>query len=199
MMMMMMIVKMMMISLEPVQPSLEFPMSSLAHFFCQVIMRMMGLENGPYWVINYIFWFLIYVLFCFLMLLIASLAQLPSGYRIGLFTKQEPSVHFVFFFLFIHHTIAHAFLWTTVLRSARTSSICATLFVLGFSLIAWLCWGFGNFFNSLTVADSLRTFITIFPLWNFYRGLSEYYEYAYAASRSGGTGLTWAKMANDPR
>ena len=162
-------------------------------------MRMMGLGNAPYWFINYIFWFIIYALFIFMLLLVASLARLPSGYTIGLFTKQEPSVHFVFFLLFFNNTIAFAFLWTTLLRSARTSSIAATLYVLGFSLIAWLCWGVGNFFNSTSVSKDLVNFITLFPLWSLYRGFNEYYQYAYVAARSGGEGLTWSKMASDPR
>uniref|UniRef100_A0A7S4NY30 ABC transporter domain-containing protein n=1 Tax=Guillardia theta TaxID=55529 RepID=A0A7S4NY30_GUITH len=165
----------------------------------RVIMRMMGLGNAPYWFINYIFWFIIYALFIFMLLLVASLARLPSGYTIGLFTKQEPSVHFVFFLLFFNNTIAFAFLWTTLLRSARTSSIAATLYVLGFSLIAWLCWGVGNFFNSTSVSKDLVNFITLFPLWSLYRGFNEYYQYAYVAARSGGQGLTWSKMATDPR
>jgi hypothetical protein len=50
---------------------------------------MMGLGTSAYWIINYLFWLLIYAAFAFLFVLIASLVRLPSGYSLGLLTHQD--------------------------------------------------------------------------------------------------------------
>ncbi len=54
----------------------------------RVMMRMMGLGTAAYWAINYAFWVAVYVLFAVAFSAIAVAVQLPSGYRIGLFTRQ---------------------------------------------------------------------------------------------------------------
>jgi len=165
----------------------------------RVMMRMMGLGTSAYWLINYLFWLLIYSVFTFLFVLIGSTASLPSGYTIGIFTRTDPSVHVVFFLFFINNTIAFAFLIATLIRFSRTASISATLFVIIMSLIANLAWDSGNFFNSASVSDDFKNFITLFPVWNFYRGWNEYREYAGIAARFGIPGMSWSDMANDPR
>jgi hypothetical protein len=117
----------------------------------RVMMRMMGLSSSAYWIINYIFWFIIYALFLFLFIVVASILRLPSGYTIEFITKQNYGVHFVFMFLFLNNAIAFAFLWATLIRFSRTASISATLWVLAMSLIAYLAWESGNFFNAKNV------------------------------------------------
>ena len=52
-------------------------------------------------------------------------------------------MHFVFFFLFVNQTIAFSMLWATLLRSARTAQIAATLWVIAMSVIAWTAWDGG--------------------------------------------------------
>jgi hypothetical protein len=52
-------------------------------------MRMMGLGTSAYWVINYVFWFILYVLFTIIFVFIASVVSLPSGYKLGVFTRQD--------------------------------------------------------------------------------------------------------------
>jgi hypothetical protein len=93
------------------------------------------------------------------------------------------SIHFVFFFLFINHTIAFAMLWASVIRLSRSAQIGATLWVIGMSVIASTAWDSGNFFNTDTISTDLKTFITIWPIWGFYRGWGEYKEYAQQVRR----------------
>jgi len=165
----------------------------------RVMMRMMGLSSTAYWVINYCFWFVVYVLFVIIFLLLASIIQLPSGYTLGMITKQDYSVHLIFFFLFVNHTISFAFLWATLIRVARNASVSAVLWVLSMSLIAYLAWDQGNFWNARNVSQDAKNFITIFPVWNFYRGLSEFKEYASLASITNNPGMTWSDISSDPR
>ena len=47
----------------------------------RVMMRMMGLGTTAYWTINYLFWCLVYAVFCFIFMSLASIVRLPSGYR----------------------------------------------------------------------------------------------------------------------
>jgi len=165
----------------------------------RVMMRMMGLGTSAYWLINYLFWLAIYTVFVFLFVLIGSIAALPSGYTIGIFTRTDPSVHFIFFIFFMNNTIAFAFLLASIIKFSRTASISATLFVIIMSLIANLAWDSGNFFNSLTVSNDFKNFITLFPVWNFYRGWTEYRYYAGIAARFGTSGMSWSDLSDDPR
>lgn len=69
----------------------------------RIMMRMMGLGSVAYWVINYLFWFLIYVIFTSIFVLLGSVGRLPSGYTIGIFTKQDYGsvVRFLLVFSFV--------------------------------------------------------------------------------------------------
>ena len=106
----------------------------------RVMMRMMGLGTTAYWLINYIFWFVMYFFFTFIFVLLGSVLQLPSGYTIGIFTRQDYSIHFIFFFLFINNTVSFAFLLSTIIKASRTASISSVLFVIIMSLIGYLAW-----------------------------------------------------------
>jgi len=162
-------------------------------------MRMMGMGTAAYWVINYLFWLVLYVIFTFIFLLVGSTIRLPSGYQLGLFTKQQASIHIVFFLLFINSSIAFAMLWASVISSSKIAQIAATLWVVGMSVIAWTAWDTGNFFNTDIISTELKTFITLWPIWSFYRGWSEYREYTNQASFLGRSGIQWSDVMNDPR
>jgi hypothetical protein len=67
------------------------------------------------------------------------------------------------------------------------------------SVIAWTAWDSGNFFNAENISNGLKTFITIWPIWGFYRGWGEYKEFAGQAARLGTSGLQWSDISGDPR
>ena len=90
-------------------------------------------------------------------------------------------------------------LWASVIRLAKAAQISATLWVLCMTGIAWTAWDSGNVFNTDTVSDGFKTFITLWPIWGFYRGLSEYQEFATKAARLGTNGLQWADVNEDPQ
>ena len=167
----------------------------------RIIMKMMGLGTGAYWIINYAFWIFVYSLFSLIFLAVASFVQLPSGYKVGIITRQSYSMHFVLFFLFINHTVSFAMLCATLFRSARVSQIFTTLWILVMSLIAWTAWdtSSGNFFNSETVSRDLKNLITIIPVWSFYRAWTEYVEYSQQAAFRGTSGLQWSDLETDPQ
>jgi hypothetical protein len=165
----------------------------------RIMMRMMGLGTRAYWTINYIFWVLVYAIFALIFLTVASLVRLPSGYRAGIITKQNYSIHFVLLFLFINHTVSFAILCAALFRSARVSQIVSTLWVLGMCLIAWTAWDSGNLFNSETVPAAVKNLITVVPVWSFYRAWIEYVEYSQQAAYRGTSGLEWSDLSSDPR
>ena len=112
-------------------------------------------------------------------------------------TRQRCSIHVVFFFLFINQTISFAMLWASIIRSARTAQISATLWVLCMAVIAWTAWGTGNVFNADTVPEGLKTFITLWPIWGFFRGWGEFQEFASDAAIMGSNGLRWSDVNTD--
>jgi hypothetical protein len=88
------------------------------------------------------------------------------------------SIHFVFFMLFVNQTIAFALFWAAVVRSSKAAQIGSTLWVLAMTVIAYTAWDIGNFFNTDAISNGLKTFITLWPIWGFYRGWEEYREFA---------------------
>jgi TM2 domain-containing membrane protein YozV len=52
------------------------------------MMRMMGLGTVAYWTINYLFWFVIYLIYTAIFVVLGSVVYLPSGYKLGMFTRQ---------------------------------------------------------------------------------------------------------------
>ena len=165
----------------------------------RIMMRMMGLGTQAYWTINYIFWVAVYSLFSIIFIGAASVVQLPSGYKPGIITRQNYSIHFVLLFLFVNHTVSFAILCAALFRSARVSQIITTLWILGMTLIAWTAWDSGNLFNSETVPDSMKNLITIIPVWSFYRAWVEFVEYSQQAAFRGTPGLQWSDLSSDPR
>lgn len=165
----------------------------------RIMMRMMGLGTRAYWTINYIFWVAVYSLFSIIFIGAASVVQLPSGYKPGIITRQNYSIHFVLLFLFVNHTVSFAILCAALFRSARVSQIVTTLWILGMTLIAWTAWDSGNLFNSDTVPDPVKNLITVVPVWSFYRAWVEFVEYSQQAAFRGTPGLQWSDLSSDPR
>ena len=50
------------------------------------------------------------------------------------------------------------------------------------TVIANTAWDSGNFFNTDAISNNLKNFITMWPIWGFYRGWLEYEEYAQQVS-----------------
>ena len=165
----------------------------------RIMMRMMGLGTQAYWTINYIFWVAVYTVFSVIFIGAASVVQLPSGYKPGIITRQNYSIHLVLLFLFVNHTVSFAILCAALFRSARVSQIITTLWILGMTLIAWTAWDSGNLFNSKTVSDEVKNMITVVPVWSFYRAWVEFVEYSQQAAFRGTPGLQWADLSTDPR
>ena len=55
----------------------------------RVMMRMMGLGTSAYWAINYTFWIIMYTMFTFIFIILGNNIALPSGYKLGLFYRQD--------------------------------------------------------------------------------------------------------------
>lgn len=72
-------------------------------------------------------------------------------------------MHFVFFFLCINQTICFAFLWASLLSSARNAQVSTTLWVIAMVLIAWTTWDNGRFLNGDDISEGAKTLITLVP------------------------------------
>jgi hypothetical protein len=78
-----------------------------------------------------------------------------------------------------------------MVRSSKAAQIGSTLWVLAMAVIAYTAWDVGNFFNTDAVANGLKNFITLWPIWGFYRGWGEYREFAAQAVRVGRRSVPW--------
>jgi len=157
----------------------------------RVMMKMMGLDTSAYWAINYVFFSVIYMMYITIFVLVGTLADL------SFFTKNEWSIQFTFFFLFVHQTVAFAFLWSILIARQRTANIASHLFlisgaIMGITLIdAFLS-------TSITSASTL-TLISLVPPFLLYRGCFELAYYATNGVYMGIEGMSWEDMTTDPR
>jgi hypothetical protein len=167
----------------------------------RVLMQMLGLGTFAYWSINYLFWLLVYLIFSFVFYIFGSLVRLPSGYTVGIITKNQPTIHVVFCWLFINNTIASACLAATLFKKSRTAQVSSTMWVIGMALIAWAAWDVrsGNIFNVDYISTDVKNAITMVPLWGYFRGWMELNEYSTLAVSKGTFGMTWEDIATDPR
>jgi len=90
----------------------------------RTMMKMQGLGNGAYWLINYAYYFVLHLVF---MLLIWFFGAVLS---IKLFTLSQGSIIIVFFILFINVQIAIAFLMNSIFSSAKTAQVLCIVYLL---------------------------------------------------------------------
>eukprot|EP00210_Caulerpa_lentillifera_P003638 g3473.t1 len=152
----------------------------------RIMMKMHGLHDGAYWLVNYTYYLLIYVLYVFIFVAAGSAA----GFVI--FTKNSYGVQLVFLLLFGNVQIAFTFVLSNFFRSSRGCVV--------FSFL----WIFGTGFIGLFLLDTLygrdkdyNYLIELIPAFAAYRGLYELGEYGFRASYSNSDGITWAKFDED--
>jgi len=129
----------------------------------RIMMKMMGLGSGAFWIITYSFWFLIYFCFSMLFFLFSCTVQLPNGYTIGMFRNVDAGIQFVFYVLYSSATVSFAFLWGTVISNLRTAQVLSFLWVFILLVTCFTMDLAANVFNSDGVPEGLRTFITLWP------------------------------------
>jgi ABC-type multidrug transport system ATPase subunit len=151
----------------------------------RTMMKMHGLGDAAYWAIQYLWYFLVNMIYVWILIGVGSAIQL------AFFTRTEYSFQFVFFLLWVACLVAFTFLLATIFRSARTAVVVAFLYVFASGLIGYLL------LQSFVAAGRWwAVFFNIVPGFALYRGLFEISQYAFRAAYSGDQGMTWAKLSD---
>ncbi|KAL4523256.1 hypothetical protein Ndes2437B_g00384 [Nannochloris sp. 'desiccata'] len=151
----------------------------------RTMMKMHGLGDAAYWAIQYVWYFLVNMVYVWILIGVGSAIQL------AFFTKTEYSFQFVFFLLWVLCLVAFTFLLATIFKSARTAVVVAFLYVFASGLIGYLL------LQSFVASGRWwAVFFNIVPGFALYRGLFEISQYAFRAAYSGSQGMTWAKLSD---
>ena len=163
----------------------------------RIMMKMMGLGWGAFWLITWCFWFLIYFCFALIFLTVTSTVPLPtSGYKIGMFQNVNHGIQFLFYLFYCSTTISFAFLWGTVISNLRTAQVLSFLWIF---LLITLCYSLdaaAGVFDSDGVPASLLDFLTLFPPIACFRGFNmlRAYKDSFSNPYTDDTFMTFERM-----
>ena len=143
----------------------------------RIMMRMMGLGTSAYWSITFAFWFLFYIVFALVFMMVVNLVTIPSGYKIGMFVNVLPGVQFIFFMFYVTATISFAFLWATLTSRLRTAQVSTILWVVMTTVLPFILDSIGAIFTSTGFPQGFLTFLSLFPPFALFRGLSFFRAY----------------------
>eukprot|EP00184_Porphyridium_aerugineum_P003115 CAMPEP_0184694560 /NCGR_PEP_ID=MMETSP0313-20130426/2460_1 /TAXON_ID=2792 /ORGANISM="Porphyridium aerugineum, Strain SAG 1380-2" /LENGTH=1037 /DNA_ID=CAMNT_0027152857 /DNA_START=117 /DNA_END=3230 /DNA_ORIENTATION=- len=142
----------------------------------RIMMKMMGLEDKVYWVVNYISLYIIYLIFNILCCAIGAAIQIPF------FVDNTPLSWLVLFFLWGNSLIAFCMFLAPWFQDPQTALVFGWFYVILINLIG------GQYIGTLYTSDapaSLMNAVSILPSFAFLRAV--YYAGAFNA---GGKGVT---------
>lgn len=151
----------------------------------RTMMKMHGLGDAAYWAIQYLWYFLINMVYVWILIGFGSAIQL------AFFTRTDYSFQFVFYFLWVACLVAFTFLLSAIFRSARTAVATAFIYVFASGLIGYLLLQ-----NFVAAGRWWAVFFNIIPGFALYRGLFEISQYAFRAAYQGSEGMTWSKLSD---
>ncbi|KAL6599302.1 hypothetical protein ACP70R_045796 [Stipagrostis hirtigluma subsp. patula] len=152
----------------------------------KIMMKMHGLQDGPYWLISYSYFLALSVVYMLFFVIFGSLIGL------NFFRINEYSVQFVFFFVCIHLQIAIAFFVASFFSSVKTATVIGYMYVFGSGLLGAFLFRF--FVEDKTFPYGWILVMEIVPGFSLYRGLYELGQYAFSGSTMGATGMTWKSL-----
>eukprot|EP00887_Chlorella_sp_A99_P001140 scaffold14.g1140.t1 len=153
----------------------------------RTMMRVQGLRDSAYYTVTYAWQLGLYVL------LVAVFALCGGLIDLKMFTLNSYSVQAVFYFcwgLLLSSWSLHIGAFS---RDARTAVLICVVWV--------IITGFTANLVLVQYVESgpalAATLLQLIPSFALFRGLYELAQYAFLADRTGGTGLTWAKLGDE--
>ncbi|XP_074285014.1 ABC transporter A family member 7-like [Silene latifolia] len=156
----------------------------------RIMMKMHGLGDGPYWTISYAYFLAISVIYMICFVIFGSFIGLK------IFTTNDYSIQFVFYFIYINLQIAVAFLVAPLFSTVLSARAVGYLLTFGTGLL-------GGFLFQIYVQDTSfpRVWVMVmelYPGFSLYRGLYELGQYSFFAVLMNTDGMRW-KNLNDER
>lgn len=152
----------------------------------RMIMKMHGLGDFPYWLINYAYFLLISFAYMLTLVIFGSILGLQ------IFVLNDYSVQFVFYFLYINLQIAFAFVMSTLFSDVKTASVFGHIYV----FITGLA-GFCILTMKSSIAKRLLQALEMIPCFSLSRGLYELARYSTEAMYLGSIQSNWKAILTD--
>ncbi|KAG5524820.1 hypothetical protein RHGRI_031476 [Rhododendron griersonianum] len=132
----------------------------------QIMTKMHGLGDGPYWMISYIYFLAIslHYMLCF--------SASCSFLGLGSFTTHDYSLQFVFFYVYINLQIAFSFLVARMFSKVKTTSVVAYFIVFATGLVG-MCYFQGKV-DDPSFPRNLVTVLELYPGFALYRIFHEF-------------------------
>ena len=127
-------------------------------------MKMMGLSMTIYWIVNYMFFFMLY----FVLVLFLSVFGYLMQFRV--FTINDPGVYILLFFFWGHTLIAMVIFMSSFFNHTKTATIVGYFFILVVTFFATYL--IDTEIQDLDTDQSLLALISLFPPFALYRGLA---------------------------
>ncbi|KAL6181460.1 hypothetical protein ACLB2K_048115 [Fragaria x ananassa] len=152
----------------------------------RIMMKMHGLGDGPYWMITYAYFLTVSVVY--------MLCLVISGSFIGLkiFTLNDYTIQFVFYFFYMNLQIAMSFLIAALFSNLKACTVIGYILVFATGLL-------GNELFEVFLRDPSfpRYWIIVLELYpglSLYRGLYELAEFATEPGTEGTVGMRWGDL-----
>ena len=163
----------------------------------RTMMRVQGLGDGAYLLVNYGYYYVLYFAYLLLMYFYGYILGVGT-HSLSLWTRSSPGPVVVFFLLFINMQIGLAFLFQAVFANAKTATVFSVVFLLIGGLLGKFL--FEPFLESSTFPRSGIVGMELLMAFTLYRGFYEMAAFgAVAAFNPKGQGerslgITWNKI-----
>ncbi|XLU57881.1 hypothetical protein S245_052529 [Arachis hypogaea] len=154
----------------------------------RIMMKMHGLSDGPYWMISYGYFLALSVIYmlCFVLF--------GSGIGLKFFTKNDYSIQFVFYFIYINLQISLAFLLASMFSNVKTATVTAYIGVFGTGLLGGFLFQF--FVQDTSFPRGWIIVLELYPGFSLYRGLYEFSQSAFSGDKLETHGMRWGDLSD---
>ncbi|RZC16975.1 ABC transporter A family member 7 isoform B [Glycine soja] len=167
------------------------PLTSLVYEKQQklrIMMKMHGLDDGPYWMISYGYFLAISIVYMLCFVIFGSVIGL------NFFTMNDYSIQSVFYFIYINLQISLAFLLASLFSNVKTATVLAYIGMFGTGLLADFPFHF--FVQDTSFPRGWIIVMELYPGFALYRGLYEFSQYAFSGDALGTDGMRWSDLSD---
>uniref|UniRef100_A0A803M7W3 ABC transporter domain-containing protein n=1 Tax=Chenopodium quinoa TaxID=63459 RepID=A0A803M7W3_CHEQI len=154
----------------------------------RIMMKMHGLGDGPYWTISYAYFLALSVIYMTCFVIFGSLIGLK------IFTTNDYSIQFVFYFIYINLQISMAFLVAPLFSNVLTARAVGYLLTFGTGLLGGFL--FQNFIQDTSFPREWIIVMELYPGFSLFRGLYELGQYSFLGDYMGTHGMRWGNLGD---
>ncbi|KAL8130675.1 hypothetical protein V2J09_019830 [Rumex salicifolius] len=155
----------------------------------RMMMKMHGLGDGPYWLISYAYFLALSSIYMLCFVTFGSLIGLK------IFTMNDYSIQFVFFFIYINLQISFAFLLAPLFSNVLTARVVGYIVIFGSGLLGAFL--FIAFVEDTSFPKKWVIAMELYPGFSLYRGLYELGQYSNIGNIVGTHGMKWENLGDN--